>query len=473
MTTKVIKIKAKGEDDASSVLSNVGNSVKSLGSKAASVAASGLMAFAGGVLAVGTAAGVAAVKLANMTLEAAGVESTRETFIELTAEMGEYEDVIAGVQEATRGMIADTDLWAGSNKLLGMGIAETEEELLTHLEAATQLGTAYGDNESAIENWALMMANQSIPRLDSFGISSADVRERMAELQDETEGLSREQAFNIAVMEEAEVAMEKVGEQGDGVTAMMSRWKATQDNLTNSAGRAFIPVLNAVMGTLNPLVDEYGPILISILEEWGSWLGEVLPPFLEDMQELLGVVGIAFGNLTEALGINTGEMDSMAIFMAIVTTGMNLLTSAVKLIVIALDAARKAAEWFKNMLFEADKVVNNIRYAVERFVGWVERVRDALGSLHIPDWLLGHSPSPLENSIVGITKALKNLPDMDMAFSVPQSISSAGMSAGARGGGYVINNYFNRDSIRSDEDVLAVSNQIAIALQIRGLQPAL
>lgn len=282
---QILELIVKGKDQASGPLSNVGGSVSSLGSKAAGIAKGGLRVATAGVVALGAAAVGAAVLIGKLALAAAEVEGIRTTFVTLTSDMGTYDEVIGRVRESTRGMISDTDLWAGANKLLGMDIATTDEELNTHLEMATQLGTAYGDNENAIENWALMMANQSIPRLDSFGISSANVRLRIDELTEADESLSREEAFKIAVMEEGRLAMERVGEQGDGMAASMARWKASTENLKNSLGRAFLPALEAVMVPLQKLITEHGPQLIAVAEKLGEWLGENVPVAIEWLTE--------------------------------------------------------------------------------------------------------------------------------------------------------------------------------------------
>lgn len=54
------------------------------------------------------------------------------------------------------------------------------------------------------------------------GISSGAVLARINELMEATAGLMREEAFNIAVMEQAAVIMERVGEQGEGTAGSES-----------------------------------------------------------------------------------------------------------------------------------------------------------------------------------------------------------------------------------------------------------
>ncbi|MDY7078010.1 MAG: hypothetical protein SXV54_13930 [Chloroflexota bacterium] len=465
MPSKVIEIIAKGKDEVSAALGDASSSVASLGSAAAGIAAGGLAIAATAVAALGAASLAAASELADLTVAAGKVEGTRETFATLTAEMGSYDEVIQAAREATRGMVTDTELWTGASKILGMEIADTEEGLLDHLEAATQLGTAYGDNETAIENWALMMANQSLRRMDSFGMSSSIARERMEELTNETEGLTREQAFNIAVMEQAEVAMARVGEQGDGVTASLARWTATQENLKNQAGRAFIPVLNAVMDTMNPLLDKYGPVLIGILEEWGMWLGSELPGFIERFKGLLEILGVALGQLATALGINVGEMDATQAIVSVVTFTVDILTAGIQVLTIGIIGAKNAVEWIKDKF---DGLVSTLRGVVDRIRevrDWIWSLKDSFNSLSLPDWLTPGSPTPLETGLLGIERAFAKLPSFQVAAS--------GGLGGSAPMPITVVNHFGPGSVRNDQDILRVADAITRSMEIRGVRRAM
>lgn len=169
----VIEVIIRGNDEASKVIAGIGASITNFGVVAAAGAAVAGAAFVG----VGVAIG-------KMTLDAAAVEGTRKTFKSLAEDIDSTAEALTtDLRRATRGMVEDADLWAASNKFVAMSITETAEETAEMAEMATQLGMAMGEKATpSMENFALMMANQSIPRLDSFGISSSRVRERMKEL---------------------------------------------------------------------------------------------------------------------------------------------------------------------------------------------------------------------------------------------------------------------------------------------------
>jgi phage-related protein len=252
---------------------NIGKTIATAG---LAVVATGAAAAAAGVAGLGVA-------ITKMTLDAAAVQGTVNTFDKLVESVGsDSVQALEMLRTSTRGMISDADLMQASNKFLAMGIATTAEEAAQLAEVSTQLGLAMGEDVTgSMENFALMMANQSIPRLDSFGISSSVVRERIKELMEETEGLTREAAFNQAVMEQAAVTMGKVGEQSDTATASMAGIRATIENVKLGIGQAFIPVLQELLSAIRPIIDDVGPRLTEWAQIAGTWLGENLPGFIE------------------------------------------------------------------------------------------------------------------------------------------------------------------------------------------------
>lgn len=278
MTTRTVKLRVLGQDAASGVLNGIGGSLSGLGSVAGGIATGGLLLVGAALAGVVGGAGLAVSKIADLTQEAAAVENTAITFGRLTEGIGGAVSVTADLQAATRGMVQDSDLWFASNKFLTMGITETAEETAQLAEMSTQLGLAMGEDATAsMENFALMMANQSIPRLDSFGISSSAVRDRILELTEASADMTREEAFKIAVLEEGAVAMARVGEQGDTAAAANARWLASIANIKLSVGQAFIPVLETLQETFQPIIDYYGPKLVEWAEVAADWLGQKLP----------------------------------------------------------------------------------------------------------------------------------------------------------------------------------------------------
>jgi len=291
-TQHQVSIILNAEDRAKKVLGGITGALGGLATAAAGLATGAVV----GVGALGAG-------LADLAMEAAPVQQVQETFDALTDSIGEAStSMLDDLRSATNAMVADADLMASANQFMSMGLADSADQASELAEMATRLGMAMGgDATESMENFALMLANQSIPRLDSFGISSGKVSERIAELQAATEGLSREQAFMQAVAEQGAVAMERLGDAGmEGPAAMMARLQATMDNLKTSMGTAFLPVLERVLGTVGDLATTYGPMLAEWAGTTATALLDALAPALEMVAELLS--SPAFLEFIEMLG---------------------------------------------------------------------------------------------------------------------------------------------------------------------------
>ena len=546
MPPRIIEVIVLGKDQASKVLGGIGSAVSGLGSVAAGVATGGLALAAAAVVGLGAAAVGATIGITKLAFAAAEVEGTRQTFAQLGGDLD-------SLKEATRDMVGEADLMAASNKLLAMGITETAAETATMAEMATQLGLAMDEDATAsMENWALMMANQSIPRLDSFGISSSVVTERIKELQAATEGLSREEAFKIAVLEQGALAMEKVGEQGESATATTLRWKAAIADLKLGIGQAFIPALEAIRKPVLDLVERYGPRVIEWANIAGEWLGEKIPQAIEwlevvwtrywpeasriltnfwatikpglewvrdmfqrfytgylpqlraawdtlkqgweeistlynaELKPAIQDLLVSLQPLWDALGIGEGKMgdisEAFGTFTGILVRILALgLIENIKMAVRALTwAIETGVHWgirirdtFNSMI----GVFNNIRHHISVVVDAFQRFRDSIANFELPWWLRSGSPTPLETGLAGIGKALADVQGLATGGIAFGGMTLAGAGAGVGGGGGVttisIVNHFGPDSVRTDEDILDISDAITQELELRGIGPVL
>ena len=183
----------------------------------------------------------------------AQVEAATKTFDNLTKSIGTTSDVMLGdMQAATRNMVSEMDLMQASNKFMAMGLASTSKEAAKLAEMSTQLGIAMGKGPNeAMEEMALLLANQSIPRLDTFGISAGKVRERIKELTTGINGLDREAAFMQATMEQAQVTMGKVGEQSETTAGKLGELEAAYEDMKDAASQSVArgsdPVIDALL----------------------------------------------------------------------------------------------------------------------------------------------------------------------------------------------------------------------------------
>ncbi len=202
------------------------------------------------------AAGIAAKQFYNVLQAGAQVQAAALTFDNLASSIGATSDAMLGdLRGATQGMVSDLDLMRSSNQFVAMGLANTSDEAGRLAEIGATLGAAFrGDAVGGMEEFALLLANQSIPRLDTFGISAGAVRTRIKELQDEFPDMTRETAFMQAVLEEADKTMGKLGDSSETAAAELAKLEASAKNAKDSflaaTTQGFLPTVRA----LNELV---------------------------------------------------------------------------------------------------------------------------------------------------------------------------------------------------------------------------
>jgi len=444
----ILEVIITGKDEASGKLSGILGTLGGLGKTAGIV---------GGALGV---AGGAVVKFAgDLATSAAPAEAVTNTFKNLAASIGEEAaPMLEELRQATRGMVADTDLMQATNKFMSMGLADSSEEAAKLAEMATQLGSAMGmDATASMEDFAQMLANQAIPRLDNFGISSGQVRTRIDELMAADQNLTREQAFMQAVMEQGETSMAKIGEQSGTTAASMAQVQAQLENLKISIGTALLPILGELAKAVTPLIQEIGPVLVDVAGQVGGvitsdvipallpLIEKLLPPILDLLPSIVSLFALLASNLMEALApvldtlvlvlidlidqftplletLLPPLIDLIGSLMKIVEPILTIATSLLSNIVIPLielllppliDLLDKVvgvvstlAGWLADHLQPAFDAIGD---AISNAIGWFESLKDKLSNIHLPDWLTPGSPTPFELGLRGIASALKEV----------------------------------------------------------------
>lgn len=156
--------------------------------------------------------------------------ATEARFRAFSSTMGDFEAIMQGLRKATLGVVTDMDLQAGAMLLVQTTGIKTTDELERMMNIITLTKKPAEDMTSAIQNFSLMLANNSILRLDSFGISSSVVRARILELKDTVEGMDRSTAFRMAVMEEAEKNIQRLGPAAEAAGTAMARLETRVSN---------------------------------------------------------------------------------------------------------------------------------------------------------------------------------------------------------------------------------------------------
>jgi len=275
VANETLNIVVEAKDNTRQGLSRAERSLGGFG-KAATALMQGVGLGAGKMLFDGIVGGIqkAAGVLPQLMMEGAQLQSVENTFQNLAKSIGTSADaMIRELRPAARGMVSDAELMQAANKFMSMGLAETTEEAAGLTEMATQLAVAMGkDATFGMESFALMLANQSIERLDEFGISSGRVRQRIDELMDATEDLTREDAFKMAVFEEGAKAMGRVGEQGDNAAGAIGRLRSSFENVRDTIALAAVPFVDEFAPVIQEFVDENAPKLFETIDKLTEYL---------------------------------------------------------------------------------------------------------------------------------------------------------------------------------------------------------
>lgn len=184
------------------------------------------------------------------------VEVTEQTFAALVGTTEEQDALMRMLRESTGGIISDMTLMQGASRLMSMGLAENSRETARLTELAVKLGAAMGnDAQASIENFSLLLANESVLRLDSFGISSARVRTRIDELLASGEALNRSDAFRLAVLEEGGASLERLGDAATAAETPLARLQTRLENIAQQAAQNFAVGVNAIIGLMDAVTE--------------------------------------------------------------------------------------------------------------------------------------------------------------------------------------------------------------------------
>lgn len=198
----------KSAKSASASLRKIDNVARGLsGGLSGLAAAAGI----GGLLTIGAAAASTAVELGNM---GQAIEQQRNLLEVWSGSSENAARNMDAMRAAVGKYMTESQMLSGANQLLNMGLAKTSEELARNAEAAVLLGDKTASVSERMQSWNAMLANQSIERLDMFGISSGNARQQIDELMKSTDGLTREQAFQAVVLEEAEKKVRRLKDAG-------------------------------------------------------------------------------------------------------------------------------------------------------------------------------------------------------------------------------------------------------------------
>jgi len=183
-----------------------------------------------------------AVELTKLGIAA---EATENRFTQFAGGARQAANYLAAFQQGTQNTVDRMSAMQSASKLLQMGLVGTADEMSSVAAIATKLGDQTMNAGDRIADFAALLANQSIPRLDNFGISSGRVRARIDELLRSGQALDRESAFKMAVMEEGAKALAILGDTSDTTAQKIATLQAAVQDAKLGFAEMAVSVLEA------------------------------------------------------------------------------------------------------------------------------------------------------------------------------------------------------------------------------------
>lgn len=208
-------------------------------------------ALAGG-LAAGSpalAAGLAVGQAARFTFESSQLSVAygrqRLAAENLAGSTATLNAMMEAYTRASGGAVAKTSALANVTRLQAVGFgdsaAEVERFTVAVRGASIAMGTAQDQMSQEVQ---LAISNQSLRRLDQIGLGITEVNDRIAQLRAQNQGMTREAAFQEAILglltEKFGALAESAEGQATGVEQLSAAWK----DFGLAAGEATTPVIN-------------------------------------------------------------------------------------------------------------------------------------------------------------------------------------------------------------------------------------
>jgi hypothetical protein len=235
-----------------------------------------------------------------------GLESRRaeQALIGFTGSAEAANEALEAVGRGAEGSISRMAAAQNAARLFSMGLATTADEAEHLTRIAVTLGASMGKGpQQAFEDLTLLLANQSILRLDTFGISGAAVREKMADLA--SQGIApvdRQTRFLIATMEEADAKLRLLEEAGFEVSTSWEILAVRISDLRVSLGEfiaeTVIPFLDILFPTEQQVEETDAAMrawMDGINADLGTWgeLGNASRGAADDIGRLHRAIGEA------------------------------------------------------------------------------------------------------------------------------------------------------------------------------------
>lgn len=239
MPDERLRIVIEAKDKSSATLKGLKKNLDGIGAagsaantglRAGGEALKGIVVGLGIAAAAATAFAVAAKKVYDFGKEGASLGRIRNGFELISGGAEQAASNLDILREVTRGAKSDMELMEGATNIMALGLAEDAEQLGTIVRNVEALGSRFG---GTMQIFQLMMSNQSLMRVDSFGLGVEEVTKRITELKDA--GMDADKAFKTGVVELMTEKYEQLGGAVEDDALAYERLEAEIKNVTDAS----------------------------------------------------------------------------------------------------------------------------------------------------------------------------------------------------------------------------------------------
>ena len=309
-------------------------------------------------------AGQAIKALYGTIKEGAAMDFAVEKFDRLAESIGTTSNALMGdLRTATRGMSSDMDLVAMSSNIMSLGLMTTHDDVVRLSKVASALGMD-------MNQLVLTLANKTTMRFDQLGVAVAGFEDKVQALQDA--GMSADDAFGKAFLQQAEEQVSKVGEAADSSIGSFQQMETVLTNLSNEFKSELAGSVLVAKDAIVEFTDVLSNIDIEALDIGGS--------IKKDLESLTGLIlqfQLASIATEQYKNENIGLLDYLGYLMGAFTT------------------ATPTVEGYKAQIAELTKIQDEstaqANYAVRAQYSQVQSLFDLSTSYDNFAWMMGRA----------------------------------------------------------------------------------
>jgi hypothetical protein len=427
------------------------------------------------------AVGAATIKLGN---DAAKYNTVRRAFEGMTEGMVDNVDEFQRkVSEASGNTIANYDILTGANKALSLIGKEAFTDFGTQFadmaNLATKSAATFGESADYMFNSLITgSARESKMILDNLGITidlTAAKEEYAKTLGKSADEMTASEGKAAVLNKTLELLRDNYKATEIDVNSFEVRMAALKKQFSDTKieiGNALLPVITEFANTLQPIIDEYLPILVNKLKELVDWFRSLS----EEKKEMVVKVTLLVAAIAPLIAILGVVIATFGAVVAFISSPVTLAILALIATVTALYAAFNKnilgieerfnsfldfLKWIGQQIFET--ITNPWAKALEVVTEIAKKIKEK--ALEKINPFHRESPSLVDNVRAGVAEIINSYASLEnLSAKLP---TLAHEDLGRTGGDFEQNVNIQTGPIMNQQDIESLGRQFAFRTQLQ------